>query len=214
MGQGELADILISSQGRLYSEDMGANIARDVPQQWFHWLVGALLMSARISAAQAVKAAAALKRHDLHKIDGILASTRASRIRVLNRNGYARFDNQGADYLHDAARLVRDRWSGDLRHLRDEAETPQDLLQGVQAVKGIGATGAGIFAREAQMVWPDLHPFATGPALTAARDLGLPDDAKGLARLAGGPERMARLVAGLTRAALDGPSDAVAQARG
>jgi hypothetical protein len=45
-------------------------------------------------------------------------------------------------------------------------------------VQGHGATGAGIFCREAQAVWPELHPFVDDKALGMARELGLGSDSE------------------------------------
>ncbi|MEY8841301.1 hypothetical protein AB9K41_19920, partial [Cribrihabitans sp. XS_ASV171] len=103
MARTDLIDALIEDHGTLYSEEIGANIARDVPQQWFHWLLGALLLSARISAGNAVEAAQALKEEGLHKAEAIRHANHQHLVALLNRNGYARYDNQGADYIHAAA---------------------------------------------------------------------------------------------------------------
>lgn len=205
-------DRLIEDHGRLFSEEIGARIAKDTPQEWFHWLLGALLMSARIGAGQATQAVAALKKEGLHGIDAILSSERARRSDVLNRNGYARYDNRGADYIHSAARLVKDSYRGDLRNLRKQAGDRDAILGALTEVQGIGPVGAGIFAREAQLVWDELYPTIDDVAARAARDLGLPDDADKLSRLAGSRERYVRLATALTRVALDGASTKVKEA--
>lgn len=208
-----VARALIADQGQLFSEQVGANIARDVPQQWFHWLLTALLCSARISGRNALQAAAALKEEGLHKVDALLESDRPRRIRVLNRNGYARFDNVGADQIRAAAELVDREYGGDLRRLRAAAEGDAGRVAALlQKVKGIGPAGAAIFCREAQLVWDELAPQADDLCLDRAGRLGLPRDAAALADLAGSRERFVRLLAGLARAALDGPSERVAEA--
>lgn len=215
MSQTDIAKALIADQGTLFSAEVGADIARDEPQQWFHWLLTAQLCSARIGAAQALKAAAALKNEGLHKVSTILDSDRATRIRVLNRNGYARFDNVGADQMLAAAKLVDSKYGGDLRRLRDAAGGDAgEISKRLQAVKGIGPAGAGIFCREAQLVWDELAPQVDDLCRRQARKLGLPEDAAKLADLAGSRRDFVRLLAGLARAALDGPSDKVAAAAG
>lgn len=213
MARRDIVDALIDHQGTLYSEEMGADIARDEPVQWFHWLLGAQLLSARIAAANAVEAGAGLKSEDLHKIDPILDASRDRRIRVLNANGYARFDNRGADYIHAAAELVKEKYAGDLRKLRAAGGDRDGILKALQEVKGIGPAGAEIFAREAQLVWDELYPTLGKPAEQAAQDLSLPRDADALADLAGSRDRFVHLVAALTRAALDGPAKEVTAAR-
>jgi len=212
MTQKATAKALIDHHGTLYSEEIDANISRDTPQELFDWLICALMLSARISAANAAEGARALREAGLHKIDAIREADRRELVRVLNENGYARYDESTADYLRAAADLVDEKYAGDLRALRDAGGDREAILDLLQEMKGIGKVGAEIFAREAQLVWHALHPQVGGPAERAARDLGLPDDARGLAELVGSRERFVRLVAALTRAALDGPATEVREA--
>ena len=212
MAQQDVVEALIETQGELYAETMGAHIQRDTPQELFHWLIGAILLSARISAANAVEAARTLRSEGLHKIESLREADYRDVVKTLRKGGYSRYEENATDQIRAAAELVDDRYGGDLRRLRDEAGEAGAILDALQEVKGIGAVGASIFAREAQLVWDPLYPRVDGPAEGAARDLGLPVDAEALRDLAGDRERFVRLVAGLTRAALDGPSDAVRDA--
>jgi hypothetical protein len=209
MSKQDIADALIEHQGQLYSEEVGANIARDTPQELFHWLIASMMLAARIDSGLAVKSAARLREAGLHKIDGILDADEDRLIEVLTEGGYTRYREVTTGYLKETAAWVKDELHGDLRRLRDSAEDADELLEALQGAKGLGRTGAAIFAREAQLVWDALFPRADGPALEAAKDLGLPTDADDLRDLAGDRERFVRLLAALTRAALDGPADAV-----
>lgn len=208
----KLIDTLIAEQGTLYSEEMGAHIARDTPQELFHWLIGAIMLSARISAGNAVQGAAALRKAGLHKIDAIRRADRTELVRVLNRNGYARYDESTADYLKDTADWLHEAHGGDLRRLRDAAGDAKAVLEALQGAKGLGPAGASIFAREAQLAWDVFYPALDGPAEKQARAYGLPDKALDLATAAGDRERYVRLLAALTRVALDGPTEAVERA--
>ena len=213
MTQHDIAEALIREQGTLYSEAMGAHIDRNTPQELFHWLIGAMLLSARISGDLAIEAGAALRAKDLHKIGVILDAPRAKRIEVLNKNGYARYDNITADYLYDTATLVDEKYKRDLRRLRAEADGDEKrAVSLLSEAKGIGETGAHIFLREMQFVWDEYYPRIDGPAVKAAKSLHLPEDAARLAKLASSRERFARLVAALTRADLEGPAEAVKKA--
>ena len=212
MTQKDTVNALIDRQGTLYAEEMGAHIEHDTPQELFHWLIGTIMLSARISAGNAIEGCKALRKNDLHKIDVILERDYWDLVKVLNENGYARYDESTARYLRDTAEWARDTWDGDLRKLRDASDGPDDILEKLQEAKGLGKTGADIFAREAQLVWDAFYPRADGPALNAAADLGLPKEAKKLADLAGSRERFVRLMAALTRAKLEGPDDAVKEA--
>ncbi|MFW5655906.1 MAG: hypothetical protein ACOCTP_00395 [Roseicyclus sp.] len=207
----DIIDALIEESGTLWSEEIGANIARDTPQELFHWLIGAIMLSARIGSGLAVQGAAALRAAGLHKIDGIRGAAWEDIVRVLNENGYARYDESTARYLQDVAVWAEETCGGDLRRLRDDAKDAGAILKALQGAKGLGPVGADIFAREAQLVWDALYPRMGGPAEDSARKLGLPDDAETLAEAAGSRERFVRLVAALTRVALDGPGPRVGE---
>jgi hypothetical protein len=120
-------------------------------------------------------------------------------VRVLNENGYARFDERTATMLGDACDLLLERYQGDLRKLREEAgRDPAQERRLLKEVKGIGDVGVDIFFREVQVAWDELYPFADRRALDAARRLGLPGDARALAR-GHDPRSFTRLVAALVR---------------
>jgi hypothetical protein len=129
----------------------------------------------------------------------------ASRPRVvaaLGRAGYRRYDERTATQLRDMAGLVLDRYGGDLRGLADTAD--RDVGRAarlVQEVKGIGPTGAAVFLREAQQVWPWVRPCLDERACAGARRIGLPDEANRLAAMVA-PGDLARFAAGLVRVSL------------
>ncbi len=72
----------------------------------------------------------------------------------------------------------------------------------LQEFPGVGPTGADIFLREAQRVWPEAAPYLDRKALQGAERLGLPGDPDRLLGLAGTTEP-AVLAAALVRASLD-----------
>ena len=105
-------------------------------------------------------------------------------IAALGRAGYRRYDERTATQLRDMAELVLDRYGGDLRRLAEEAEEDVDRAAAlVQEVKGIGPTGAAVFLREVQAVWPWVRPYLDDRARAGARRIGLPDDGDRLAGL-------------------------------
>ena len=118
---------------------------------------------------------------------------------MLNRSGYARYDESTARMLEATTTLVIERWRGDLRNLREEAgrkEAGERAL--LKQCKGIGDVGADIFFREVQGVWPELRPFLDARALRAAERLGLGSTPKAVARHVDDAE-LPRLAAALVR---------------
>jgi hypothetical protein len=131
---------------------------------------------------------------------------------VLDRNGYARYDERTSTVLGQDSELLLERYGGDLRKLRDEAvRDPGKERALLRQLKGLGNVGVDIFFREVQVAWDELYPFADERALGEARRLGLPGDRKALAR---GHDRQtfARLVAALVRSSLAKDHDEILQA--
>ena len=133
-------------------------------------------------------------------------------MRVLNRHGYARYDERTAAMLGDACELLLDRYRGDLRRLRAEAgRDPRQERRLLTEVKGLGEVGVDIFFREAQVAWEELFPFLDRRAVQAARRLGLEADPWALTGDRR-PEVFAQLVAALVRTGLADDHDEVLEA--
>jgi hypothetical protein len=99
--------------------------------------------------------------------------------------------------------MLLDVHRGDLRALRPSShDGVDDLVEAIGAFPRIGPTGARIFTREVQAVWPQVSPFFDDRALDAARRMGLPDDPEELASLAPAG-KTAQLAAALVRADLE-----------
>ncbi|MFW6077314.1 MAG: hypothetical protein ACOC71_06160 [Hyphomicrobiales bacterium] len=200
---------LLDRHGRTYCAELGIAIERNQPSPLFRWLCASILFSTRISADLAASAARALAEHKLTTPRRMAEATWAERTKILNRSGYARYDESTSRMLGDTAQLLMDKYRGDLRRLRERAgEDPAAERRLLQEFKGIGETGAAIFCREAQGAWPELYPFADKKALDAAQKLDLATDAKALARLV--PQReFPRLVAALIRTSLAKDYDSI-----
>jgi hypothetical protein len=150
---------VLDRHGRTYSDDAGIRLA-DEPAPLFQLLVLAQLLSARIAARIAVAAARELIAAGWTSPDRLRDAPRSRVIAALGRAGYRRYDERSATQLRDMAELVLDRYGGDLRRMATEADHDVGRAAGlVQQVKGIGPTGAGVFLREVQHVWPWVRPY-------------------------------------------------------
>ncbi|WP_432185559.1 endonuclease [Streptomyces tendae] len=193
---------LVDAHGQTYAEEAGIRL-KDTPQPLYRLLVLAHLLSARISASIAVATARALSEAGLRDARRMAGATWQQRVDALGRGGYRRYDERTATQLGEAADLLTERWGGDLRRLRDEADGDvSELRRLLQEFPGVGPTGADIFLREAQLVWPEAGPLLDRKALQGAERLGLPGDQDRLLALAGKTEP-AVLAAALVRAAVD-----------
>ncbi|MDQ0717716.1 endonuclease III [Streptomyces luteogriseus] len=193
---------LVGAHGRTYAEEAGIAL-KDTPQPLYRLLVLSHLLSARIRGSIALATARALHEAGLRDPRRMAQASWQERVDALGRGGYRRYDERTATQLGEAAGLLNERWGGDLRRLRREAdgEVPE-LRRLLQEFPGMGPAGAGIFLREAQGVWPETAPYLDAKALQGAERLDLPQDPERLAELAGDTDP-AVLAAALVRAAVD-----------
>lgn len=175
---------LLVRHGRTFADEMNIDLRGGDPAALFQLLVGSLLMSTRISSDIAMSAARALFAHGLTTAQSMADATWQERVDALGEGSYVRYDESTSSYLGDTAGLLLDRYGGDLRRLRDEADRDPDRLRALlKECKGIGNVGASIYFREVQGEWDELYPFADDAAMEPARTLGLADTAEELAAL-------------------------------
>lgn len=193
-------DELLAEHGTTFAEEAGIKLA-DKPQPLYRLLVLTTLLSTRISADIAVAAARELSRSGWRSPAAMRDSTWQQRVDALGRAHYVRYDESTAQHLGEGAEFIRDQYRDDLRRMADAADgDPQRLEKLITEFPRIGPTGAQIFCREAQAVWPWLRPYFDRKALDGAKRAGLPTDPKRLAKLVPGDE--ARLAAALVRRSL------------
>lgn len=190
---------LLDRDGRSYAEEAGIRLA-DKPRPLYQLLVLATLLSARISSDIAIAAARELAAAGYRTPQAMQQASWQDRVDALGRGHYRRYDERTATMLGDGAGLLIRRWHGDLRRLRDEAGgDPRRIAAALTEFPGIGPTGADIFLREVQGIWPQVAPHLDQRVLQGAQRAGLPADAGKLAELAGSRAALPRLAAALIR---------------
>ena len=184
MSQQDVVRDLVSEHGQTYAEQAGITL-RDKPAPLFQLLVLTMLSSARIAADIAVSSARELFAAGWRTPEKLRDATWQERVDALVRGGYRRYDESTSTQLEKLATHVLDVHGGDLRRLRPESHDGVDhLLAALTDVPRIGDTGAAIFCREVQVVWPEVSPFFDDRALASARAHGLPAEPAALADLA------------------------------
>ena len=197
-----ILDRLLDLHGRTYCDELHIKIESNQPSGLFRLMTFALLASTRISADLAVRGADALHKAGWNTAESMAQATWEQRVKVLNEAGYARYDERTSSMLGDTCDFLLDRYRGDLRRLRDEADRvvgrERELLK---ELKGIGDTGVDIFFREVQAAWDEVYHYVDGRALDAAKRLGLGGDADALSKLVAKKD-YPRLAVALVRVAL------------
>jgi hypothetical protein len=193
---------LLDTAGTTYAAQAGIKLA-DTPAPLYRLLVLSVLLSTRIKADVAVAAARELIKAGFGTPERMLGASWQDRVDALGRGHYVRYDESTATALGYGARLLLDRYRGDLRRLRDRADGDVGVLRGLLCeLPRLGNVGAHIFCREAQGVWPELRPYLDAKAIEGAGRLGLPTDADHLATMVNGDD-LARFSAALLRVRLD-----------
>lgn len=191
--------VLLDRFGRTSAEQAGIRLA-DKPSLLYQLLVLATLLSARISADIAVAAAKELFVTGYRTPQRMRQATWQDRVDALGRAGYRRYDERTSTMLGDAAVLLLDRWRGDLRKLRDDADGDPKRIHGLLTeFTGMGPVGADIFLREVQAVWPEVTPYVDRRVTQGAKKVGLPPSARDLSGLVDSPRDLARLSSALVR---------------
>jgi len=197
----QLVERLLKVAGTTYAAEAGVRIS-DKPMPLFQLLVLCMLASKPIDAAIAMRAGHELFSDGLRTPKAVLDSDRRTMIDAFGRAHYVRYDESSATRLTEIAQLVLDEYSGDLREIARRSEGNIDAAKRMlKKFKGIGDTGADIYLREVQDVWPWVRPYFDKRAARGAKALGLPGDPKKLGALA--PRANARLAAALVRASLN-----------
>ena len=192
---------LLELAGTTYAEQARIRL-RNKPMPLFQLLTLCMLASKPIGADIATRAAREVFKTGLRTPKAIREADRSTLIAAFGRAHYVRYDESSATRLADIAQTVLDVYADDLRGLA--AESKRDVAAAkrlLKQFKGIGDTGADIFVREIQDHWTWVRPYFDERALTAAREIGLPDSAEKLRELA--PRRTAKLAAALVRVSLD-----------
>ncbi|NEE03648.1 endonuclease [Phytoactinopolyspora halotolerans] len=195
------AEAVLDRHGQTFAEQAGIKLA-DRPSPLYRLLVLSTLLSARISSDIAVSAARELSKAGFRTPQKMAGATWQQRVDALGRGHYRRYDERTSSMLGDGAELLLDRYGGDLRRLHDDTAGVDELERRLQEFPGIGPSGAAIFCREVQGVWPDVHPYVDSRARDGAERLGLPKSAEKLAEMVS-KDDFPRLVAACLRASRD-----------
>lgn len=194
---------LLDEHGQTFADELKIHLEHNSPSPLYQLLCFAHLASTRISWQASLQAARALADAGWTTPGKMADATWRQRTDVLNRSGYARYDESTSSMLGENAQKLLDEYDGDLRNLRDQAGRDRNEEHKLlKEFKGIGDVGADIFFREVQAVWDEWHPFMDKLAVSAAKRLDLPTSAEALAKYVSRKD-FPRLVAALVRTHLE-----------
>ncbi|WP_067654121.1 endonuclease [Nocardia harenae] len=202
MSRQDVVQTLLTKTDGTFAAEAGITLDNK-PAPLFRLLMLTDLLSAPISADLAIGAGRELVRSGFGTPRKVADAGWQELVDALGRGHYRRYDESTASRLGENAHAVLDRYHGDLRELAERADGDRErAAELIQEFKGIGPTGAAIFLREAQDIWPWIGPYFDERARQGAAAIGLPEDEKELGKLAPRGTR-AELAAALVRVTLD-----------
>ncbi|DBA85281.1 TPA: hypothetical protein ACH3X2_005975 [Trebouxia sp. C0005] len=189
--------------GQTYCEELGIDLASG-SNAVFQWLACSSMFGSRLSETITMRAARGLLESKLTSPQAISDAPLEEEVEALHSEGNVQRAPSMSHYLNQTAKVVLDKYKGDLDNLRKEAKhDPVKERELVKAFKGFGEVAVNIFCREAQEAWEELFPFADDRTLKLAAEHGLPDDAVKLAELVDNDKhKYVRLLAALIRSSL------------
>ncbi len=167
---------LIRDVGGRYSTEMGIDVTAG-DAQVERWFVAATLFGTRIAARVAQRAYAELYGAGINRITDAASRAWSDLVALLDAGGYGRYDYRTATRLQDLARVVLERYGGEVAQIGRRYVTPDALVAALDALPGWGPVTIRLFLRELRGVWPGAALPLDPRALEAARRLGLVGDA-------------------------------------
>lgn len=119
----ELVGKLLEDYGQTVAEELRIPVARNTLAPLFQLLVTSLLLSARISAENAVRASRALMDAGLTTPQKMAQATWQERVDVITWHGYKRYDERTSTMLGDTAGHLLQAYGGASPEARRYAES-------------------------------------------------------------------------------------------
>jgi hypothetical protein len=183
------------ARSRLYSEELGIELARRDDRELFKWFLASILFGHRISETIARHTYQAFVRYGLLDPRRILAAGWNFLVNpVMREGGFVRYDEKTSRQVLRVSEQLLGDYDGSLTRLHEEARDARDLEARLERFYGVGPVTANIFLRELRPYWKKADPEPLPIVRELARRLGVGLDAQRRKTLA-----FARMEAGLIR---------------
>lgn len=152
-------------RSRLYSEELGIDLARGDDREYFKWFLASLLFGGRITATIAQNTYRAFERHGLLEARKILQAGWDYLVNpVMREGGYVRYDGRKSTQVLRDCQTLLEEYDGSLKRLHDEARDDQDLEARLAGFYGVGPVTVNIFLRASSLLAQGRSRAASGRA--------------------------------------------------
>jgi hypothetical protein len=192
-------DLAALKRSRLYSEELGIDLASGRESDYFRWFLASLLFGARISGIIARNTYRSFVSQGLTTPQKIVAAGWDFLVNpIMREGGYVRYDGRKSDQVLRDCQALLDNYGGSLSRLHAAARDAADLEERLLAFYGVGPVTANIFLRELRPFWRKADPAPLKQTRALAARLGVDLSAFRRKSLT-----FARIEAGLVRLAHD-----------
>ncbi|CAP95457.1 hypothetical protein N7489_000825 [Penicillium chrysogenum] len=171
----------------------------------------ALIKARPISHELTQKTIKVLIEASYHDINVLSETTWEDRTMVLQDGGYNRYREQGATNLGELAKLVVERYDGDLNNLLKLADgKPHKARILLKEIRGMGDLAVEVFFNNVQSIWPSFAPSIDSRSLKTADEIGIGTDVDEIYNaLEQDPMRMSWFANGLSEVRLERRQDVI-----
>jgi endonuclease III len=170
----EAASLVRLKRSRLYSEELGIELARGDDKDLFKWFLASILFGHRISETIARHTYEAFARYELLEPRRILAAGWDFLVNpIMREGGFVRYDEKTSrQILRVCSQLLAD-YGGSLTRLHTQATDARDLEARLMSFYGVGPVTTNIFLRELRPRWKKADPEPLPVVKRLARRLGI-----------------------------------------
>jgi len=152
---------LIKQHGKLYSVQLGINLASKKESELFKWFLASILFGKRIGENIAAKTYSEFVKANVLTPNAILKAGWDYLVEILDEGGYVRYDFSTATKLLEISKKLLGEY-GSLTKLKESSKNEKEIVSKLLEFKGVGPVTANIFLRELRMIWPvDPEPLPT-----------------------------------------------------
>lgn len=170
----ETATLARLRRSRLYSEELGIDLARGDDGELFKWFLASILFGHRISETIARHTYEMFARYELLEPRRILAAGWDFLVNpIMREGGFVRYDEKTArQILRVCGQLIAD-YGGSLTRLHAQTKDARDLEARLMSFYGVGPVTTNIFLRELRPYWKKADPEPLPAVRQIARRLDI-----------------------------------------
>jgi hypothetical protein len=175
-GSAATTTVAALARSRLYSEELGIDLARGGDGELFKWFLASILFGHRISETIARHTYQEFVRYNLLEPQRILAAGWDFLVNpIMREGGFVRYDEKTSRQILRVCEQLLTQYQGSLTQLHAQARDGRDLEARLMEFYGVGPVTANIFLRELRPYWrkadPDVLPVVQDLARGQAVDL-------------------------------------------